>query len=175
MAAACCAQGQSVLFMETALDVQGHRRHATMDAIPMSDAVLEKAKGYFKKGLQEAESEWSTHAARAVIDTTNKKVRGQEAGGKWGGRGDSTYRWLEQKACLVGAACGAVMEWAVSDWACEAFMSHCVRAVENRRQHTFLLWWKCIGLSWTAAMCGTSFAFLCVGFALEATCQFLRM
>ncbi|MEW5298260.1 MAG: hypothetical protein WDW36_001405 [Sanguina aurantia] len=66
-------QGQSVLFMETALDVQGHRRHATMDAIPMSDAVLEKAKGYFKKGLQEAESEWSTHAARAVIDTTNKK------------------------------------------------------------------------------------------------------
>lgn len=46
-----------------------------MDAIPMSDAMLEKAKGYFKKGLQEAESEWSTHAARAVIDTTNKKVR----------------------------------------------------------------------------------------------------
>lgn len=84
-----CTQGQSVLFMETALDVQGHRRHATMDAIPMSDAMLEKAKGYFKKGLQEAESEWSTHAARAVIDTTNKKVRGQKARGRGVGGGIS--------------------------------------------------------------------------------------
>lgn len=31
---------------------------------------------YFKKGLQEAESEWSTHAAKAVIDTRTKGLRG---------------------------------------------------------------------------------------------------
>lgn len=33
-------------------------------------------RGYFKKAILEAESEWSTHHAKACIETTAQKVRG---------------------------------------------------------------------------------------------------
>eukprot|EP00198_Chlamydomonas_reinhardtii_P011753 XP_001701090.1 predicted protein [Chlamydomonas reinhardtii] len=67
------AQGQSVLFMETYMLRGGRRNHAVLEAFPVTERQLEKAKGYFKKALLEAESEWSTHHAKAVIDTTAQK------------------------------------------------------------------------------------------------------
>ena len=39
----------------------------------MSQKELDKAPAYFKKGMIEAESEWSAHHAKAVIETSAKK------------------------------------------------------------------------------------------------------
>ncbi len=136
--------GQAVLFMETSMRTAGGRHHAVLDAVPMSERQLEKARcgggargagggrgrpacglatvrravwggvcvckcvrgqcdgrcectrvvarlrrcleglcgctagarsGYFKKAILEAESEWSTHHAKACIEITAQKVR----------------------------------------------------------------------------------------------------
>ncbi|GFR46090.1 hypothetical protein Agub_g7557 [Astrephomene gubernaculifera] len=67
------AQGQSVLFMETYMMRGGARNHAVLDAVPVSERQLEKARGYFKKAILEAESEWSTHHAKACIETSAQK------------------------------------------------------------------------------------------------------
>ncbi len=68
------AQGKEVLFLETATHLQ--RRHAIMEAIPLSPDEMGKAPLYFRKAMQEAESEWSQHAAKAVIETKTKGLRG---------------------------------------------------------------------------------------------------
>ncbi|KXZ45589.1 hypothetical protein GPECTOR_53g82 [Gonium pectorale] len=66
-------EGQSVLFMETYMTRGGGRHHAVLDAVPVTERQLEKARGYFKKAILEAESEWSTHHAKACIETTAQK------------------------------------------------------------------------------------------------------
>ncbi|GLI66933.1 hypothetical protein VaNZ11_010972 [Volvox africanus] len=67
------AQGQSVIFMETYMKRSGSRHHAVLDVVPVTEQQLEKARGYFKKAILEAESEWSTHHAKACIGTTAQK------------------------------------------------------------------------------------------------------
>ncbi|WIA29191.1 hypothetical protein OEZ86_011702 [Tetradesmus obliquus] len=69
-------QGKEVLFLETATGLGSHRNHALLEAIPMPPDAFSKAPMYFKKALQEAESEWAQHAAKAVIDTKAKGLRG---------------------------------------------------------------------------------------------------
>eukprot|EP00878_Enallax_costatus_P025200 GHUV01026934.1.p1 GENE.GHUV01026934.1~~GHUV01026934.1.p1 ORF type:complete len:185 (+),score=60.94 GHUV01026934.1:1165-1719(+) len=68
--------GKQVLFLETATGLGTHRTHAIMECIPVDQEVFAKAPMYFKKALQEAESEWSQHASKAVIDTAAKGLRG---------------------------------------------------------------------------------------------------
>jgi len=69
-------QGQQCIFMETAMHLRSARPHAIMECVPCSERELDRAPAYFKKAMLEAESEWSTHHAKAVIDTTAKKVKG---------------------------------------------------------------------------------------------------
>lgn len=70
------AQGKQVIFLETAMAVGTHRHHAMMEAIPVDEQVLSKAPMYYKKAMEEAESEWSQHAAKAAIPTREKGLRG---------------------------------------------------------------------------------------------------
>jgi hypothetical protein len=70
------AEGKQVIFLETAMAVGSHRHHAMMEAVPVDDTVLSKAPMYFKKAMEEAESEWSQHAAKAAIPTREKGLRG---------------------------------------------------------------------------------------------------
>jgi hypothetical protein len=70
------AQGRHVIFMETAMAVGSHRHHALMEAIPVDEDVISKAPMYFKKAMEEAESEWAQHAAKAAISTREKGLRG---------------------------------------------------------------------------------------------------
>ena len=56
------------------MDVRGQRPHAGLECVPVGDRELDRAPAYFKKAMLEAESEWSTHHAKAVIETTAKKV-----------------------------------------------------------------------------------------------------
>eukprot|EP01023_Acetabularia_acetabulum_P048794 TRINITY_DN5170_c0_g1_i4.p1 TRINITY_DN5170_c0_g1~~TRINITY_DN5170_c0_g1_i4.p1 ORF type:complete len:422 (-),score=81.38 TRINITY_DN5170_c0_g1_i4:166-1431(-) len=69
-------QGQEVVFMETALRVKGDfQRHTSIQAIPMDEDCFSRARFFFKKALEESESEWSTHHAKRVIDTREKGLR----------------------------------------------------------------------------------------------------
>lgn len=68
--------GKEVLFLETATSISTHRNHAVMECIPVDQETFSKAPMYFKKALQEAESDWSQHASKAVIDTKAKGLRG---------------------------------------------------------------------------------------------------
>ena len=68
--------GKQVLFLATATGLGTHRNHAVMECIPVNQEEFANAPLYFKKALQEAESEWSQHASKAVIDTAAKGLRG---------------------------------------------------------------------------------------------------
>lgn len=72
------AAGRGVLFMETSLGgalggalggVPGIGKHAGVEAIPLSAAAAANAPAYFRKAIDEAESEWATHAAKKLIPT----------------------------------------------------------------------------------------------------------
>ena len=67
-----CMQGQQVIFMETAMQLQDRRSHAVVDCIPVPAGAFAKAPLYFKKEIEEAESEWSQHHAKRLIDTRAK-------------------------------------------------------------------------------------------------------
>ena len=67
-----CLQGLDVIFMETAMRLSDAGSHALVDCIPVSPAVTAKAPLYFKKGIDDAESEWSQHHAKRMIDTGGK-------------------------------------------------------------------------------------------------------
>ncbi len=60
--------------METAMHLQNPHSHATVECIPVSPGVAVKAPIFFKKGLDDAESEWSQHHAKRMIET-GAKVR----------------------------------------------------------------------------------------------------
>ena len=70
------AQGLDVIFLETAMNLNGGRSHCVVDCIPVPDEVGADAPIYFKQGLDEAESEWSQHAGKRIIDTAKKGLRG---------------------------------------------------------------------------------------------------
>ena len=61
-----------VIFMETAMQLGDARRHAVVDCIPVPPAITAKAPLYFKKGIDDAESEWSQHHAKRMIETGGK-------------------------------------------------------------------------------------------------------
>eukprot|EP00955_Chlamydomonas_euryale_P076408 362644-Chlamydomonas_euryale.AAC.2 len=72
------ARGQACLFLETAVGVRGGgaaaaRTHAALECVPVGQREIDRAPAYFKKAFQEAESEWSVHHAKAVIETSAKK------------------------------------------------------------------------------------------------------
>jgi hypothetical protein len=64
------AAGRSVIFMETYLGGGlGSSKHAFIEAVPLPAAAFASAPMYFRKAIDEAESEWSTHAAKRCIPT----------------------------------------------------------------------------------------------------------
>ena len=68
-------QGLNVIFLETAMRLTDLRSHAIVHCIPVDQAAFHRAPIVFKKALDEAESEWSQHHAKAVIDTKVKVRR----------------------------------------------------------------------------------------------------
>ncbi|KAA6426795.1 MAG: nucleic acid binding [Trebouxia sp. A1-2] len=70
------AQGTDVIFMETAMRLGDARTHAVVHCIPVPPKITAKAPLYFKKGIDDAESEWSQHHAKRMIETGGKGLRG---------------------------------------------------------------------------------------------------
>lgn len=68
------AAGRAVLFMETHLGGQlGSCKHACIEAVPLPPGVAASAPLYFRKAIDEAESEWSTHDAKKCIALSGSK------------------------------------------------------------------------------------------------------
>lgn len=65
-------QGMDVIFMETAKRLGDARSHGFVECIPVPPKVAAKAPLYFKKGIDDAESEWAQHHAKRWIDTSAK-------------------------------------------------------------------------------------------------------
>lgn len=65
-------QGLHALFVETATRLGDLRSHSVIHCVPVDDAAFHRAPIVFRKALMEAESEWSQHHAKAVIDTAAK-------------------------------------------------------------------------------------------------------
>jgi len=61
-----------VIFMETAMRLSDARTHAVVHCIPVPPNITAKAPLYFKKGIDDAESEWSQHHAKRMIETGGK-------------------------------------------------------------------------------------------------------
>lgn len=70
------AQDLDVVFMETAVRLDDSRSHAVIEAIPLPAKAFSKAPIYFKKAVDDAESEWSQHHAKRLIDTRAKGLHG---------------------------------------------------------------------------------------------------
>ena len=72
------ADGMVPFFLETCihLDNKGPKNHTCVEVIPVPAAMSHKGPLFFKKELQESESEWSVHNAKAVIETGAKGLRG---------------------------------------------------------------------------------------------------
>uniref|UniRef100_A0A061SMS2 CwfJ-like protein n=1 Tax=Tetraselmis sp. GSL018 TaxID=582737 RepID=A0A061SMS2_9CHLO len=70
------SQGKDVVFLECATSLGSGRGHAAVDCVPVPEDVGADAPIYFKQGLDEAESEWSQHHAKRIIDTGKKGLRG---------------------------------------------------------------------------------------------------
>ncbi len=86
-------KGMSVIFMETARyqtsnenQLLGGGPHCRIECYPVPTDAIADAKIYFKKALQESESEWSQH--KKLIETTNKGVRRHVPKG-------FTYFWVD--------------------------------------------------------------------------------
>lgn len=71
-------QGLNTLFWETAMRLTDSRSHAVVHCVPLDDSSFHRAKVVFKKSLDEAESEWSQHQAKAAIDTKLKVLLTQK-------------------------------------------------------------------------------------------------
>lgn len=69
-------EGNDVIFLETALGLAQQRRHCLVECIPVPYDIAQEAPLYFKKAIDEAESEWSQHNAKKLIDTSIKGLRG---------------------------------------------------------------------------------------------------
>lgn len=69
-------EGKDVIFLETATGLAQQRRHCLVECIPLPYDIAKEAPLYFKKAIDEAESEWSQHNAKKLIDTSIKGLRG---------------------------------------------------------------------------------------------------
>lgn len=65
----------SCIFLETAIRVKESRTHACIECIPVDSNAFTAAPMIFKKEIAEAESEWSQHHAKSIIDTSEKGLR----------------------------------------------------------------------------------------------------
>jgi hypothetical protein len=70
------SQGRDVVFLENAMHLGSGRGHAVVECVPVPVEVGADAPIYFKQGLDEAESEWSQHHAKRIIDTSKQGLRG---------------------------------------------------------------------------------------------------
>ena len=72
------AEKKVPFFIETCmyLNNRGPKNHTFVEVIPVPAEESHKGPIYFKKALQEVESEWSVHKAKAVIETGQKGLRG---------------------------------------------------------------------------------------------------
>ncbi|XP_074308256.1 uncharacterized protein LOC141643121 [Silene latifolia] len=68
-------QGKEVIFLETVLWLAQQRRHCLIECIPLPGDIAKDGPLYFKKAIDEAESEWSQHNAKKLIDTSQKGLR----------------------------------------------------------------------------------------------------
>ncbi len=66
-------EGKECCFIETAMNLGHAGRHAVVECIPISADIAAKAPMYFKKAIDEAESEWSTHDAKKCLSTAPPK------------------------------------------------------------------------------------------------------
>ena len=75
------AQGKECCFVETVVKLRGGggvvgaamSKHCYVECIPIPHDVADRAPMYFKKAIDEAESEWSTHDAKKCISTAPPK------------------------------------------------------------------------------------------------------
>eukprot|EP00210_Caulerpa_lentillifera_P008695 g8294.t1 len=67
---------KEVIFMETAIHLDDHTRHALIECIPVDQEVFQKAPMYFKKAIDDATGDWSQHHSKRCIDTGTKGLRG---------------------------------------------------------------------------------------------------
>ncbi|KAF7827697.1 CWF19-like protein 2 isoform X1 [Senna tora] len=68
-------QEKEVIFLETVMELAKQRRHCMIECIPVPQDVAKEAPLYFKKEIDEAESWWSQHDAKKLIDTSEKGLR----------------------------------------------------------------------------------------------------
>ncbi|CAH8330385.1 unnamed protein product [Eruca vesicaria subsp. sativa] len=68
-------EGKDVVFLETVIGLSQQRRHCLIDCIPVPQEIAKEGPLYFKKAIDEAESEWSQHNAKKLIDTSVKGLR----------------------------------------------------------------------------------------------------
>ncbi|XP_024019954.1 CWF19-like protein 2 [Morus notabilis] len=68
-------QEKDVVFLETVMGLGQQRRHCMVECVPLDRELAEEAPHYFKMEIEEAESEWSRHNAKKLIDTSVKGLR----------------------------------------------------------------------------------------------------
>ena len=70
-------RGRQVVFLETAmkLDKKGAPPRCYVECVPVSAEAFSLAPMHFKRAIDEAEDEWSTHAAKRLIDTSGRGLR----------------------------------------------------------------------------------------------------
>jgi len=66
-------QGKDCCFIETVMKFGHGGRHGIVECIPIPQEVAVNAPMYFKKAIDEAESEWSTHDAKKCLSTAPPK------------------------------------------------------------------------------------------------------
>ena len=64
------AQGKECCFIETAMHLNSpsNWHHAVVECIPLESSMMAKARMYFKKALDESESEWSQHNSKKCLE-----------------------------------------------------------------------------------------------------------
>ncbi|XP_038055483.1 CWF19-like protein 2 [Patiria miniata] len=65
-------QDRDAIFLETCMNPQGHR-HMAIECVPLPKEIGDMAPIYFKKAIQESESEWSQN--KKLVDTRKKDIR----------------------------------------------------------------------------------------------------
>ncbi|XP_010511261.1 PREDICTED: CWF19-like protein 2 [Camelina sativa] len=68
-------EGKDAVFLETVIGLSQQRRHCLIECIPIPQEIAKEGPLYFKKAIDEAESEWSQHNSKKLIDTSVKGLR----------------------------------------------------------------------------------------------------
>jgi hypothetical protein len=64
-------QGMRCIFIETATKVKESRSHACVECVPVTEEAFSSAPMILRREIDSAESEWSQHHAKRLIDTTD--------------------------------------------------------------------------------------------------------